>query len=92
MPYGKLEWGAWFYGLVSGFIGGGAGAVTSGAVVSMMDSTGHFVLGGAASLKLMGVCFLVNGAFSTFFYLKQHPLPDPIPDQEPFKSAISGKN
>ncbi len=71
-----LNWGAWLYGLGSGFIGGGAGAVTSGVIVSAMDKSGQFVLGGAESIKLMLTCFVVNGIFSAFFYLKQHPLPD----------------
>lgn len=73
--FSKLNWGKWLYGLGSGFIGGGAGAVTSGVIVSAMDKSGQFVLGGAESIKLMLTCFVVNGIFSAFFYLRQHPLP-----------------
>ena len=30
MPLKNLDWSRWLYGLLSGFIGGGAGAVTAG--------------------------------------------------------------
>lgn len=81
----NLNWGAWAYGLISGFIGGGAGAVTSGIVVSAMDKTHQFALAGTKSIELMGVCFLVNGSMSGFMYLKQHPLPE-----EKAKTASAG--
>ena len=75
MPgFGKLDWGNWLYGLFAGFIGGGANAVTGGIVVSQFDphdfnfSTGKFWF-------LLGSMFLVNGAMSAFWFLKQHPLP-----------------
>lgn len=83
----NLNWSAWLYGLGSGFIGGGASAVTSGVVVSAMDKSGQFVLGGKESIELMLTCFVVNGVFSAFFYLKQHPLPDRTELDENRKAA-----
>ena len=73
----KLNWQLWIYGFVAALIGGGAGAVTA-AFSAMMLTPGQYGTGGTAgwnSLKLMGLTFLVSGAFSAFAYLKQSPLP-----------------
>lgn len=66
----------WINGVVGGFIGGGAAAITSGPVASMIDpqkfNTGsglHYLL------EFMGTMFLVNGLIGAALYLKQHPTP-----------------
>lgn len=77
----KLDWAHWLYGLVSGFIGGGASAVTSGLTAIGIDPE-HFNLGSSPhGLRhvgaLIGATFLVSGGISAFAYLKQSPLPPP---------------
>lgn len=76
MPKVVLQWETWMYGLFSTLIGGGAGAVSAAIGVNLVDSKdwnlsthpGHL-------LYLMGVCFCINGAISTFAYLSKSPLP-----------------
>lgn len=66
----------WVNGVVGGFIGGGAAAVTSGPVVSMF-APDKFNTGSGlhALLGVMGAMFLVNGLIGAGLYLKQHPTP-----------------
>jgi len=82
----KLNWANWFYGFMAALIGGGAAAVTAGVSASML-APGQFNLetGHAAwsMLKLMGLCFAMNGIISSMAYLKQSPLPAPEPDPKP---------
>ena len=82
-----LDWRNWLYGLFSALIGGGAGAVTSAVSVSIMDPK-DFNLMGAKTLQLAGMVFLVNGALSAFFYLKQSPLPSVVNDGAPGPDTI----
>jgi hypothetical protein len=73
----KLDWGPWFYGLLAAGIGGGAGAVAAGFAAPVI-APGQFGVGGNPgwnSLKLMGAVFIVSGALSVAFFLKQSPLP-----------------
>lgn len=72
--FSNLDWGNWFYGLISGIIGGGASAVTSGISVSMIDPK-DWSIGSAKFFTLCGIVFLANGMLSAFFFLKQTPLP-----------------
>lgn len=67
----------WIHKLLATIIGGGAGAVTS-TIASSMLAPDQFNLGTQLghTVKLMAVTFVVNGALSMFFYLKQSPLPD----------------
>jgi hypothetical protein len=72
----KLAWDKWAYGLVSGFIGGGSGAVVGGVTSALMFKVDVTTWAGASRiLTLMLIQFVVAGAFSMFFYLKQSPLP-----------------
>lgn len=68
----------WLYGLSSAFIGGGASAVTSG-ITAMGFAPDKFNLtdmsGALRLLALVFVNFVVSGIFSTFFFLRQSPLP-----------------
>lgn len=69
----------WVHGLGAAFIGGGAGAVTSG-LTSMGFAPDKFNLANAAGighlLGLMAANFIINGALSAMFFLRQAPLPD----------------
>ncbi len=68
----------WAHGLLAGFIGGGAGAV-SGAVGPMLIDPSKFNLADTASalniLKTMATGFVVCGLLNAFSYLKQSPVP-----------------
>lgn len=72
----KLEWGHWLYGLISGFIGGGASAISSFVANNFTDPK-DFNLGSGLHHTLVnaGVNFLVAGGITAFAYLKQSPLP-----------------
>ena len=72
----QLDWGKWAYGLVSGFIGGGAGSIGSG-VGGIITDPEHFnpANGFRHLFVLMGVSFLFSGIITAAAYLKQSPLP-----------------
>ncbi len=72
----KLRWDNWIYGLGSAIIGGGSGSVVGGitsAIVFKVDVTTW--RGAGQILAVMAIQFIVAGAFSMFFFLKQSPLP-----------------
>jgi len=79
-----LNWSAWLYGLLSGFIGGGAGAIVSGVTVSMIfpqdfgPTSGKF-------WSLIAALFLSHGAVCAAAFLKQSPLPAVEPPAPPAK-------
>lgn len=69
-----LNWFGWLYGLLAGFIGGGAGAIAAGVAVTIIDPQN---LGPTTSKfwTLILVVFLSNGVLNAAAYLKQSPLP-----------------
>jgi hypothetical protein len=74
----KLDWAHWLYGLGSGFIGGGAGAMGTGFGEMVLDPQHVAQAGGVRHVfALMGISFLFSGAMTAFAYLKQSPLPPP---------------
>jgi hypothetical protein len=77
----KLDWSHWLYGLIAGFIGGGAGAFGAGFGGIITDPE-HFNAAGGAHhlLVLMGWTFLFSGIITVLAYLKQSPLPPVVPD------------
>lgn len=75
--FGKMDWGNWLYGLFSGFIGGGAGAVVSGVSVSVMDPK-DYAFGSSKFFTLVAVVFVTNGVMTALAYLHQHPLPSVV--------------
>jgi hypothetical protein len=79
----KLNWQAWLYGLVSGFIGGGAGSIGA-AFGGMVTDFDHFNPGTGLHhlLALMGTTFLFSGIITAAAYLSKSPLPQPIPPRE----------
>jgi len=69
----------WFAGLVSAFLSGGAGAVTSGLSAIMIAPDKFNIQAGLENtLKLMAVNFIVAGCFGFFTRLQKSPLPDVI--------------
>ena len=67
----------WLYGLASGFISGGASALSAGAGVSLIaPETFNFSHGLWKTFGLMLVMFLIDGFKGAALYLKQSPLPD----------------
>ena len=72
----KLDWGSWLYGLVSGVIGGGAGAIGAGVGGIYTDPEHFNPANGLHHLfTLMGVTFVVGAVTTAVAYLKQSPLP-----------------
>ena len=68
----KLNWEAWLYGLVSGFIGGGAGAIGTGVTQALTDPA-HAEL--HHLFVMMGTSFLITGTICAAAYLAKSPLP-----------------
>jgi hypothetical protein len=68
---GRLDWGAWLYGLFSAVIGGGAGAATAGVGANLVVPG----LKAWQTLSIMAMTFLVSGIFAGLAYLHQQPLP-----------------
>ncbi len=84
----KLDWGNWLYGLVAGFVGGGAGAVVSGVTASMLVPD-RLAIGSSKFFVLIGIVFLAHGCISTMMYLQQNPLPKKITvDEATLKSVV----
>lgn len=68
----------WIHGLLSAIIGGGAGAVTATFSASLIDPQKFNLAdphGISNCLKMICLCFVVNGAIAMFAYLKQSPIP-----------------
>jgi len=76
----KLNWSAWLYGLIGGFVGGGAGAIGA-AFGGLMTDPDHFnpSNGPHHILVLMGWTFLFSGAITAAAYLSKSPLPSVEP-------------
>jgi len=72
----KLNWSAWAYGLVGGFIGGGAGSIGAAFGVMRVDFD-HFNPGSGAHnlMAAMGWTFLFSGIITATAYLAKSPLP-----------------
>lgn len=72
----KMNWAAWLYGLVSGFVGGGAASVGSGFAGIMTDPEHFSPANGLHHLfVLMGTTFLISGVLTAIAYLSKSPLP-----------------
>lgn len=64
----------WVHGLAAAFIGGGAGSISSGGVVTLVDPD-HFRMGSTNQIKVMISSFIFSGMLAAGAYLKQSPLP-----------------
>jgi hypothetical protein len=69
----------WTYGLLAGFIGGGAGAAST-AITAMILDPKMFNFGDALGVqnvfKSMIGSFVIMGLFNAFAYLAKAPLPE----------------
>jgi hypothetical protein len=72
---GRMDWGDWFRGIIAGFVGGGSGAISSGVVLSLIDSDHFNAAHPGKVLEIMGGMFLVNGILTTAAFLHQNPVP-----------------
>ncbi len=79
----KRRTAKWLYGLVSGFIGGGAGSAAAAISACVIKPESfNFNAGMGATLKLAAATFLVTGLTHAFAFLQQSPLPGPTGDTE----------
>ena len=73
----------WFYGLVSGFIGGGAGAASAALSACVIKPDAFNLSSGLGNtLKLSAATFVLTGLTHAFAFLQQSPLPGPTGDTE----------
>lgn len=68
--------GLWLQGVIGGFIGGGASAITAGIVVPAMDKGGDFQMLTWQWFEMVGAMFFTAGVIGAMLYLKQHPVPE----------------
>ncbi len=69
----------WFWGLLSGFISGGAAAFTTGPIAALFAPTEFNLKAGLANLLwFMVTVFLQAGLMSAMFYLAKQPVPQLI--------------
>lgn len=71
----------WLYGLLSGFIGGGAAAAGSAGGLATAHASGMDVP--VLNFKAVAIVFLCAGATSAFAYLAKSPLPPITPPENP---------
>lgn len=75
LGFGHLDFEDWARGVVSAFITGGAGAVTSAFSVTAIDSD-HFPAGGLKFFEVAAMVFCVTGFMNMMAFLRTKPLPD----------------
>jgi len=73
----------WLYGLLSGFIGGGAGAASAAISACVIKPEAFNLSAGLGStLKLAMATFVLTGLTHAFAFLQQSPLPGPTGDTD----------
>lgn len=75
LGFGTLDWSDWLRGVISAFVGGGAGAVTSGIAVSMGDPQ-QYNMGTQKFYVLVVSVFLASGVLNMMAFLRNKPIPD----------------
>lgn len=73
--FGRLDWSSWLYGLLAGFFGGGAGAVTSGFANMVVDPEHFNILHPRLVIESMVTMFVISGVLTALAFLHQNPLP-----------------
>lgn len=68
----KLDWGGWLRGVIGALVSGGAGAVSAGFAVNMLDKAHDINL-----FKAMALTFAGSGIVSLAKYLQITPTPEP---------------
>jgi len=82
----RLKWKLWLYGSVGALIGGGSSAVVSSfTAIALTPKEYNLNAEITTTLKLFGTCFLANGLISLFLWLKQRPVPELEPEDDPNK-------
>jgi hypothetical protein len=76
-----MTWEAWLYGLLSGFIGGGATAAVTATSLAVANASGVDVP--VLNFKAIGVVFVSAGATSALAFLAKSPLPPVAPAEDP---------
>ena len=73
----KLDWSGWIRGIVGAIVSGGAGAVSSGLSVNIIDPE-HFGITSGLShlLAVVTTTFCVSALISLAKWLQTHPVPD----------------
>ena len=76
----KLDWSGWLRGIFSAVISGGAGAISAGFGVTVIDPNKDFSgpNGYGRLFDLMLFCFLFSGVISLAKYLQANPIPPVI--------------
>jgi hypothetical protein len=72
---GQLNWSDWLRGVIGGFIGGGAAAITSAGTLTALDPAYFAQHPPGFVMTLMGTLFITNGVIGMMLYLKQNPVP-----------------
>jgi hypothetical protein len=86
---GNLDWSDWIKGIVAAFVGGGAGAVTSGVVVSLGDPQ-QYNMGTQKFYVLVGTVFAMSGMMNMMAFLRTKPLPD-VKQRETTVESMGGQ-
>jgi hypothetical protein len=86
---GNLDWSDWIKGIVAAFISGGAGAVTSGVVVSVGDPQ-QYNMGTQKFYMLVGSVFLMSGVLNMMAFLRTKSLPD-VKQRETTVESMGGQ-
>ena len=79
LGFGTLDLTDWIRGLVSAFVTGGAGAVTSAFSVTAIDPD-HFKMGGIKFFEVAGMVFAVTGFLNMMAFLRTKPIPEASQD------------
>lgn len=74
MGFGQLDFSDWIRGLVSGFISGGANAISAAFVAPALSP--DLAVGTSKFFIMVGSMFLMSGTLSMMNYLRTKPIPD----------------
>lgn len=77
----RLDWGAWFLGIMSSVIAAGSGAASGvfGTVILDSKDPDHYATTPGHLFYLGLMCFAFSGVTALFTYLHNHPVPDAEP-------------
>jgi hypothetical protein len=88
----NIVWKRWLFGLLAAFIGGGAGAFSSGIAANWLDPKDFNIAAGLRHmLALMGATFLISGATHAMAYLAQSPIPREVWSDEQRAVQLGGQ-
>lgn len=86
----KLNWDNWLLGVGSAFIGGGSSAIVGGLTSMAAFHVDVTTWDGAKKIiSVMFINFILAGATSMFFYLKQSPLPTVVTETKTVTATVT---